>query len=78
MRLIAQIPHPRLQISIFKSDMKFILKFEAGPFEQVYKFMESEKFCDADSIRALVTQEVLKEVFSIFDQMNQNYQKING
>ncbi|MFN8332281.1 MAG: hypothetical protein U0T81_13875 [Saprospiraceae bacterium] len=58
--------------------MKFILKFEAGPFEQVYKFMESEKFCDADSIRALVTQEVLKEVFSIFDQMNQNYQKING
>ncbi|HMW39120.1 MAG: hypothetical protein K1X68_10285 [Saprospiraceae bacterium] len=78
MRLIAQIPHPRLQISIFKSDLKFILKFEAGPFEQVYKFMESERYCDADSIRALLTQDLLKDVFTIFDQMNQNYQNING
>lgn len=78
MRLIAQIPHPRLLISIFKSDLKFILKLEAGPFEQVYKFMESDKICDANSIQALITQDFLQDVFTIFDQMNHNYQKING
>ena len=78
MRLLARIPHPRLLISIFKNEGKYILKFEIGPFEQVYKFLESDTIYDADSLGRLVTEDVLKEVLVLFDQMNLNYKRLHG
>lgn len=77
MRLLGQIPHPQLLISVFKSNEKIILKFEIGPFEQTYKFLETELIYNTESIASLVNEELIKKVFGIFDEMNKNYKAIN-
>lgn len=76
MRILGQIPHPQLLISVFKSNNKFILKFEIGPFEQIYKFMESDVITGFDAVSNLVNDEWYKKVFAIFDQMNSNYKSL--
>mgnify|MGYP001275747172 CR=1 FL=1 len=78
MRLIGQIPHASLIISVFKSNNKFILKFEVGPFEQTYKFLETDRLNDLEGIRQLVTEDCIAEVFKIFDTMNHHYKKLNS
>ncbi|MEO6189510.1 MAG: hypothetical protein ABIO44_03170 [Saprospiraceae bacterium] len=77
MRLLGNIPHPQLLISVFRSNTKIILKFEIGPFEQVYKFLETELIYDAASISKLIDETMLSKVFEIFDEMNVNYKSIN-
>lgn len=42
MRVIAELPHPQCKISIFKMNDKFIIKFEQGTFEQIYKIAETD------------------------------------
>jgi hypothetical protein len=42
MRIIATIPHPSLRISVFHMNDKYIVKLEAGPMEQAFKFGEGE------------------------------------
>ena len=76
MRILGQIPHPQLMISVFKSNNKFILKFEIGPFEQSYKFLESSEIDSLEAIQKIVTEEFIAKVFSVFDQMNESYRKL--
>ena len=42
MRVLETIPHPSITITIFQMNDKFIVKFEAGPMEQVFKFNQVE------------------------------------
>lgn len=42
MRILATIPHPEMRISIFHINDKYIVKFEAGPMEQAYKFNQED------------------------------------
>ncbi len=75
MRLLGNINHPKLLISVFKSGEKIIVKFEAGPMEQTYKFLETERIHDLSSVEKLITEEFYAEVFAIFDKMYVNYKK---
>lgn len=38
MRIIDQIPHESMTISILQMNDKFQVRFEAGPMEQIFKF----------------------------------------
>ena len=76
MRILGQIPHPDLLISVFKSGNKFILKFEAGPFEQSYKFLEADRLSSFEDVQRLVNDEWIKEIYLVFDQMNSLYQAL--
>jgi len=49
------------------------LKFEIGPFEQVYKFFESETIFDVDSLKKLIDANFISKVFETFEQMNSAY-----
>jgi hypothetical protein len=73
MRMLAQYTQDGLLISIMKTNDKFILKFEIGPFEQVYKFFESETIFDVDSLRKLIDANFISKVFETFEQMNSAY-----
>ena len=42
MRIVDTIPHESMTISIFRMNDKFMVKFEAGPMEQVFKFYIEE------------------------------------
>lgn len=67
MRLLANIPHPVLRISIFTNDNRFSLKFEAGLYEQTYKFRDGDGFDDVDAIVSLVTESLCQDVLNIFN-----------
>lgn len=42
MRFIKEIPNQAVKISLFAWNSKFIVKFEAGMYEQTYKFSEMD------------------------------------
>jgi hypothetical protein len=44
MRVIGYIDHPAYKISVFSWAEKYIIKIEAGFFEQSYKFPQSALF----------------------------------
>ena len=59
MRVIATIPHPDMRISIFHMNDKYIVKFEAGPMEQTFKFNQDE-IGGLDQLTASLTPEFIK------------------
>ena len=54
MRIVGDIPHPRLNITIFKNDGKFSLKCESGLLEQIYKFRDDDRLATADDVKKVV------------------------
>lgn len=76
MRLLGNVSHPKLLISVFKSGEKIIIKFEAGPMEQTYKFLETERIYDLGSAEKLITEDIYMQVFEIFDRMYSSYKNI--
>jgi hypothetical protein len=42
MRIIDSIPHESMTISIFQMNDKYLVKYEAGPMEQTFKFLISD------------------------------------
>lgn len=73
MRILGQIPHPELLITVFKSGNKLIIKFEIGPFEQTYKFLETDKFSNFEDAVKLVSDTWIQDVYQLFNSMNQTY-----
>lgn len=69
MRIVDTIPHPQLKISIFQMNGKYMVKFEAGPYEQTYKVDEIE-VDGLVGLKAKVTDEFLVEVAAAFRSMH--------
>ncbi len=76
MRMLQQFTKEGILVSILTSNEKYILKLEIGPFEPVYKFLESDAIQDEKSIANLLTTEFIGKVFEVFDNMNSNYIKV--
>jgi len=70
MRVIDTIPHPQMRISIFNMNEKYLIKFEAGPYEQTYK-LSFEDAGTLESLKQKVTDNFCSDVISIFRQMHQ-------
>ncbi len=68
MRIIANIPHPKITISIFSMNDKYQVKFEAGPMEQTFKLTHDE-VNGVEGIRKLVDEEFLQKVMDRFNEM---------
>ncbi len=68
MRIIDSIPHPSMTISIFQMNDKLILKFEAGPMEQAFKFY-IEDVRSVDGLKALANEAFIETVRLRFNEM---------
>lgn len=68
MRIIDSIPHPSMSISIFQMNDKFIVKFEAGPMEQAFKFF-TEDVKSVDGIKKLINEAFIETVRVRFNEM---------
>lgn len=68
MRIIDSIPHPSITISIFQMNEKFIVKFEAGPMEQAFKFY-AEDVKSVDGLKALINEAFIEKVRLRFNEM---------
>lgn len=68
MRIIATIPHPNISISIFQFNEKYIVKLEAGPMEQAFKFTK-EEVSGADDIKKIMDGEFMRRSIDRFNEM---------
>ncbi len=68
MRVIDQIPNDVFTITVFTSNNRYLIKFEAGPMEQTYK-LSADNFASKEEIRAFVDQLFLEETRTIHNQM---------
>lgn len=68
MRIIDSIPHPSITISIFQMNDKFIVKFEAGPMEQAFKFYTDE-VKSVEGLKALINDAFIEKVRLRFNEM---------
>jgi len=74
MRTLDTIHHPSMLISIMYMNAKFIVKFEAGPYEQIYK-LTKEMAPDIDTVKNICDSEFQAHVMQIFDKMHEGFKK---
>lgn len=68
MRIIDSIPHPSMTISIFQMNDKYMVKFEAGPMEQVFKF-RAEDVKGLDNLKKLMNEAFIETTRVRFNDM---------
>ncbi len=68
MRIIDSIPHPSISISIFQMNDKYMVKFEAGPMEQTFKFLV-EEVRTVDQLKQKINEAFIEKVRLRFNDM---------
>lgn len=68
MRIVGNIPNPSMRITVFHMNDKFIVKFEAGPMEQVFKF-DQVQHPGLEAIQKLMDAEFISDVHNRFNEM---------
>jgi len=74
MRIVGSIDHPLFKISVFSWSEKYIVKIEAGLFEQSYKFREAD-FTNWEELKEFFTPAMLADIHSTFKKMSDDAQK---
>ena len=68
MRIIDSIQHPSMSISIFNMNDKYIVKFEAGPMEQSFKF-QTEQVKSVENLKKMINADFIETVRLRFNDM---------
>ncbi len=74
MRVVGEIPHPNLKITIFNWNNRYLIKLEQGSLEQTFKVSEFDVVSEED-IKKLVDSEFIKETEARFQNMAQSLSK---
>jgi hypothetical protein len=70
MRIIDEIEHPILKITIFKMDTTLSVKIEAFGLEQIYKFKSGSLIESSDQIKKILDEKFLNESLNELVIMN--------
>ena len=73
MRVVAELPRPDCKITIFSMNMKFLIKFERGTYEQTYKLSEMDMTEGLDGVFKIVDEEFIASVIRRFDEMSKDF-----
>jgi hypothetical protein len=60
--------HPKIATTIFQMNDKYIIRFEAGNMEQIFKILQSE-VKGLEAIDLLLTEGFIKKVIERFNEM---------
>ncbi|QMU27282.1 hypothetical protein [Adhaeribacter radiodurans] len=71
MRVVAEIPHAAVKITVFAWNGKFLIKLERGPYEQTYKISETDVLGD-EGLKHILDETFINEAVELFGQMHQN------
>ena len=71
MRIIGEIPHSSLKISIFKTGDRISVKFENERYEQTFKLGADERFASLDTIQQSADASFMQQVQQTFQLMHQ-------
>lgn len=73
MRIIAELPHPDMKITIMSMNQKFIVKMEKGVYEQIFKVSEMDLTDGVNSVFELLDEEFLTKANERFKEMNKDF-----
>ncbi|WP_020606169.1 hypothetical protein [Spirosoma spitsbergense] len=76
MRFVQDIPHqqyPQFRIGLYAWNGKYIVKIEAGPYEQTYKISEMDILVP-DAVPSMLDTEFLTRVAERFRAMDTDWQ----
>ena len=73
MRIVGEIPHPELKITIFHWNNRYLIKLEAGLFEQTYKIPEYDVASEAE-LKKLVDEAFIESALKRFNEMAESLQ----
>ncbi len=76
MRILGEISHPSLKISVLEMNNRFSIKFENGKYEQVYKIRQDDRFKSIADFEKLVDSTYLDEVQQTFTNMHNTQLKV--
>jgi hypothetical protein len=81
MRVIGEIEHPRLRISLFYWNDKYVLKMEKGNLEQVYKvsILDLPPTAEAENLAFFskwISPDFLKNIEARFKEMEKEFQEL--
>lgn len=65
MRVIGYISHPEIKITVFETDTRFPVQFEAGGIQQTYKFRKGNGIEKLADIKELVDEPMCTQVMEI-------------
>jgi hypothetical protein len=68
MRVVREIPHPDIKITIFHWNNRYLIKLEAGAFEQTYKISEFDIASEEDVV-ALLDGDFIAQALTRFNEM---------
>lgn len=68
MRVVREIPHPQVKITIFHWNNRYLIKLEAGSFEQTYKISEFDVNSE-EEVMALLDDDFMAQALTRFNQM---------
>lgn len=71
MRIVGEIPHPILKITVFLHDSKYSIKFESGLYEMTYKFRSGDLIDSIEAIQSIIDESFIAEVMKTIPKMHQ-------
>lgn len=74
MRFVQDIPHPLFRIGLYAWNGKYIVKIDAGPYEQTYKINELD-CAGLESVPAMLDAPFLERVAQRFREMDNDWQQ---
>jgi hypothetical protein len=73
MRVIGEVPHQEMKITLFYMNQKYLIKFEKQGLEQTYKISEFDYLiASVEDVMKIITAEFLSSVSLLFVQMQHN------
>jgi hypothetical protein len=69
MRVVGEIPHPDCKITIFHWNNRYLLKLEAGFFEQTFKVSEYDIASEED-LKKILSEDFMSKAIERFNDMS--------
>jgi hypothetical protein len=76
MRFVKNIENSFCKASIYSFNNKWVLRFEAEPFEQIFKFSETDVF-EPKEIEDSLTESFYLSVIKRFEDMQKDYESLD-
>ena len=74
MRVVGEIPHPDCKITIFHWNNRYLIKLEAGLFEQTFKINEYDLDSEGD-LRKIVSKDFIARAMNRFSDMSNSLEE---
>jgi hypothetical protein len=73
MRVVGEIPHPECKITIFHWNNRYIIKLEAGPFEQTFKINDYD--VSESDLNKILSQDFISQAIARFSDMSRSMEE---